>query len=102
VTLTTMPAGGGRLQVTVSATTNPGQPTNTVRSIQFGRSTRAEVEVSGRPASAEAFNLDLPAGATQASFTVHRTAAGPVQTPFTVTDGCGEWRTFVGGGASAL
>ena len=79
-----------------------GSPANTIRSIQFGPSTNAEVEVTDRPASGAAFALDMPPGATQASFTVHRTANGPVQTPFTVVDGCGEWRTFVGGGASAL
>jgi hypothetical protein len=102
VNLTTTPIGGGRLQVTVTATTNPGQATNTATSIQFGQSTGAEVEIGPRPADSRPFTFTPPAGATQATFIVHRTAGGPVQTPFTVIDGCGEWRTFVGGGASAF
>jgi hypothetical protein len=93
---------GGRLQVTVTATANPGQATNTVQSIRFGPSNGAEVEIQGRPASGAAFTIDLPAGATQTTFTVHRTVGGPVQTPFTVVDGCGEWKTFVGGGPSSF
>lgn len=102
ITLTTTSAGGGRLQVIVSVATNPGQPTNTIRSIQFGRNTNAEIEAPGRAASAEAFSLETPADTTQTSFTVHRTGNGPVQAPFVVVDGCGEWRTFVGGGASTF
>ncbi|MFN8636467.1 MAG: heme peroxidase family protein [Chloroflexota bacterium] len=102
VRLTTTQSGGGRLQVTVAATTNSGQPTNTLRSIQFGRSIGAEVEVVGRPATSAPFTLDLPAGATQATFGVHRTSPGPVQVPFTVADSCGDWKTFVGGGGSAF
>jgi hypothetical protein len=102
VRLTTAPTTGGRLQVDVAVTTNPGQPANTVNSIQFGPSTSAEVEIPGRPASSGAFTLDLPAGTTHTAFTVHRTASGPVNMPFTIVDGCGEWGTFVGGGAGAF
>jgi hypothetical protein len=102
VKLSTVPASGGRLQVTITTSGNPGQPATPLRSIQFGRSTGAEVEYPGRGASSDAFNVDLPAGATQATFTVHRTAGGSVQAPFTAIDDCGPWRTFVGGGASSF
>jgi hypothetical protein len=102
IRLSTTPSGGGRLQVTVASSTNPGQPTNTIQSIQFGRSTSAEVEYPGRPASGDAVTVNLLPGATQATFTIHRTAAGSVQTPFSVVDDCGAWRTFVGGGGSSF
>jgi hypothetical protein len=102
VRLNTVPSADGRLQVSLATSTNAGQATNTIRSIQFGRSTGAEVEFPGRPASSDAFDLSLPPGATQATFTVHRTAGGSVQVPFSIVDDCGAWRTFVGGGGSSF
>jgi hypothetical protein len=46
--------------------------------------------------------IQIPAGATEFTFRVRRTAPGAVTVPFTVTDACGEWKTFVGGGAGAF
>jgi hypothetical protein len=49
------------------------------------------------------FSLPLGAGTTQTSFTVNRVNAGASTTvPLFVTDGCGEWQTFVGGGSGAF
>ena len=62
----------------------------------------AEVEVTGRAAESGPFTMGVAAGTTETTFMVHRTAPGSVQTPFTVTDGCGEWRTFVGGGPGSF
>jgi hypothetical protein len=46
--------------------------------------------------------IEIPAGATEFTFRIRRTAPGAVAVPFTVTDACGEWPTFVGGGAGAF
>jgi len=102
VALTTTSLGNGRLQVTAAPTSYEGFPANAVKAIRFAAGTRAEVEIPGQPTRSTAFTWTLPANTTQATFTVHRTAAGPVQLPFTVVDNCGDWTTFVGGGASAF
>ena len=40
---------------------------------------------------------------TSATLTVRRVAPGQATTvPLTIVDGCGEWKTFVGGGAGAF
>ena len=66
----------------------------------------ARLDVSLEPA-----NGDPTAGFARAlaqrtdaeySFTVRRSGSGAVTVPLTVTDGCGEWKTFVGGGAGAF
>jgi hypothetical protein len=42
-------------------------------------------------------------GSGQLSFTVRRATAGqPTHVSLAVTDGCGEWPTFVGGGVDAF
>jgi hypothetical protein len=44
----------------------------------------------------------MPVQTVGADFTVERATPGqPTTIPFTVLDGCGEWPTFVGGGANA-
>ena len=45
---------------------------------------------------------DAPSGTTQMIFYVRRLAAGAVHVPLVVVDGCGEWQSFVGGGATAF
>jgi hypothetical protein len=38
----------------------------------------------------------------QLTFYVSRLAAGPTTLPMIVSDGCGPWETFVGGGSAAF
>jgi hypothetical protein len=102
VHLTTTPLGNGRMQVSVTSSTNESLAANAIRSIEFDQARGAQVEFPGRPASVTAFSVSLPAGTTQSTFTVRRTAPGAVQVPFTVVDSCGGWRTFVGGGAGSF
>jgi hypothetical protein len=102
VVVANKPLGGGRLQVTVSVSSNQGFAANALKAIRFGTPIRAEIERLGQPPTSAPLTWTLGSGALQATFTVHRTSAGPVQVPFTVTDNCGEWPTFVGGGASAF
>jgi hypothetical protein len=46
--------------------------------------------------------VTLPGNVTVADFTVERVTPGqPTTVPLTVVDGCGEWKTFVGGGSGA-
>lgn len=101
VTVTSV-VSGGRLSVTASVA---GQG-NHVLSIAFGNGAR-------QPTNAL---IDLPDGRTgltgtptwtgsgtetQTTFFVRRQAAGAITVPFVVTDRCGTWPTFVGGGTSA-
>jgi hypothetical protein len=96
-------SAGGRLAVTVGVTDTANrllriafgagarQPTNALLDLPDGR-----VGVTGTPVYAP------PDGATQATFHVRRAVAGLATTvPMVVTDGCGPWETFAGGGVAA-
>jgi uncharacterized protein (DUF1501 family) len=88
--------GGGQLQVTVTA------GGGTIKQIRFGPTQNAIVSVNGQSGQTGSFTY-APASATaQASFIVRRAAGGPATVPIVVVDDCGEWPTFVGGGASAF
>lgn len=79
--------GNGRLQVSV----HTDGDTNRILRVQFGTvPTNAVVE--GQPTIAGA----------DATFVLRRTGPGAVTLPFTVTDACGDWKTFVGGGPGAF
>lgn len=75
-------------------------------SLQFTRLTNATVDV-GPPASVTITTtpttVNLPTHPSTISFTVHRITPGQAVTvELTVTDGCGTWKTFVGGGPGAF
>lgn len=75
---------------------------NTLRSLRFGAATNATVDASGQSGSG-GFTVTLPVGARQTQFTLARVTAGQAATvPLTVTEGCGDGPTVVGGGASAF
>jgi len=76
-----------RLQVTVTAR-GPG---NAIQMISFGRRTNVQ-NVGGLALSNR--TLSQPT----ATFTMQRTAPGPMMLAFIVTDGCGDWPTFAGAG----
>lgn len=86
VSVKTSSLGNGRLQVTVTASGSG----NTIRTIGFGAARNASIEAQPTINGAEA------------SFVVKRAAPGAATMPFTVVDGCGEWKSFVGGGANAF
>ena len=86
VSVRATPLGNGRLQVTVLAGGTP----NAFRGIRLGTVPNAIVE--GSPTISGA----------SASFVVQRTGPGAVTLPFSVTDACGDWPTFVGGGPAAF
>lgn len=82
IALTVTPQSGDRLAVTIVANGRG----NTIRSVVFGPHPNADVSA-------------VPIDGASASFTAQRRTPGPMQVPFTVTDICGRWPLFVGGGA---
>jgi hypothetical protein len=93
--------GSGKLQVTVTPTAVNGSTSNAVSELRFGAFQNATVIVNGQPV-ASGQTVVLPPNTSQVGLTVQRATPGqPTTVPFTVVDGCGTWRTFVGGGASA-
>jgi hypothetical protein len=96
--VTTTPAGPDRLQVTLTVS----GANNALRSLRFGAATNATIEAGGQSGPGSLM-VSLPAATRQYGFAVRRTTAGQAITvPLTVVDGCGEWPTFVGGGASSF
>ena len=70
--------------------------------LRFGTFQNAQVTLNGQAVSSGQ-TVTIPANTTSLVLTVTRVTAGqPTQVPFTVVDTCGEWPTFVGGGASAF
>jgi hypothetical protein len=98
---TTPATGGGKLLVHVEATPLNTHQSNAVQRITFGTLQNARVTLDGQPmTSDQAFTVQ--GSSSVIDFTVERAAPGQATTvPFTVVDGCGEWKTFVGGGAGA-
>jgi hypothetical protein len=102
VGIAAVPNGDGRLRVTVSATTNPGTPTNQLSSLHFAAGTNAEVYAE-LFAQSVPFTVNYPPETMQATFYVARLTAGQTSTvSVEVLDRCGSWPTFVGGGPSAF
>ena len=59
--------------------------------------------MTGVGAVTEGQRAVLPAGVQSTVLLVARTTAGqPTTVQMTVTDGCGDWPTFAGGGAGAF
>ena len=96
----------------LSATLTARQGCGPITSLQFGEAGRpldnARVSITsptGGPASQTAgFTYTPPAGTTSVTFTIQRVAqsAGATVNPIRFADGCGEWRTLVGGGLEAF
>jgi uncharacterized protein (DUF1501 family) len=92
----TSTASGGTLQVNLRA------GGGTIREIRFGPTGNASVDIGGQPTQAGTFTYRPASPAAQLGFTVRRIAAGASTVPIVVVDDCGEWKSFVGGGASAF
>jgi uncharacterized repeat protein (TIGR02543 family) len=99
--------GDGRLRVTITA------GAGTLQTIQFGDPvqnpsvpTNASISVvnpAGGPANVTGpFVYTPPGGVTSVVLLIGRTGAGATTVPAIITDGCGPWKTFVGGGATAF
>jgi len=106
VLVTSRPLGDGRLESTIRAQTNPGTPANSLVSVRFTRIDNAAALLDGSPAVVGPA-IPLAAGAQQTTLLLTRRA--PAQNPalaatvaFEVTDACGPWPSFVGGGPGAF
>jgi hypothetical protein len=98
---TTPVAGGGKLQVHVETSATATLQNNPLKSVRFGALQNAKVTLNGQP-MADNQTFTPPTTTFTLDFVVERVTPGqPTTVPFTVVDGCGEWPTFVGGGAAA-
>jgi uncharacterized protein YkwD len=99
-TRTTAP---GVLEVTVTAGTETGPTRNTLAAIRLGSVRNGTVDVTGYGRAASDSTVRMASGAQQVTMVVRRATPGAATTvPLVLTDGCGEWRTFVGGGANGF
>jgi uncharacterized repeat protein (TIGR01451 family) len=102
------PPSGPGLLATIGARAGCGPLT----SVQLGTAGQAFANASvtvtspagGPAAQTRGFSYTPPAGTTQVSFTIQRVVAqgGATVSPIRFVDGCGEWKTFVGGGPDAF
>jgi len=91
----------GVLSVTASVT----GPTNRVRALRFESLANALVDVGDKRNQSAPFAATITAGQepTSIAFVVRRQAVGhSTMVRLTVTDDCGDWSTFVGGGPNAF
>jgi hypothetical protein len=102
VQITTSRSGTDQITVVVKA------GSGTITSIGFGSQSspmqNAIVETIGPGGQIQSFGTYTPpAGVTQASFVVRRlTPNQPIMVNLAIEDGCGQWTTFVGAGATAF
>jgi N-acetylneuraminic acid mutarotase len=96
----------GQLQAVIFAQTSPAAVTNSLTSVRILSIANAAVRLNGNPVDVGS-QVSLPAGTQQVTLLLDRQAPG--QNPggastvaFAVTDTCGEWRSFLGGGPSAF
>jgi uncharacterized protein YkwD len=92
----------GVLEVTVTAGTVTGSPGNSLTSLRLGSVVNATVDANSYGRVASGATVRTTAGTQQVTLVVRRTSPGAVTVPLFLTDGCGEWRTFVGAGAGAV
>jgi hypothetical protein len=96
---------GGRLQVMITASAFDVF----LRSLQFGnpgsnpsQPSNALIDVGSQTDQTGSFTFAPLLGTRQVTFYVRHAAAGPTTVPLIITDSCGQWPTFVGGGAAAF
>ena len=97
------PSAAGTLQVTVTAGRPAGAPSNVLRSIKFGALVNASIDMAGYGSPAATTTVGIAPGTQTVTFVARRAALGAGTTiPLVLTDDCGDWRTFVGGGRTAF
>jgi hypothetical protein len=102
VAVATTRAGAGRLQATLTAQTLPATPNNSLQRIVVTRMANATASLNGSPVTPGA-SVPFQAGTTQATLLLQRqNSAASATVAFTVADGCGDWKSFVGGGPGAF
>lgn len=106
VDVATVAVAPGQLRATITAQISSTMPINSLRSIRISQSNNALTRVNGTVVAVGAVT-NLAAGTQQVTLLVERKA--PNQNPslastvaFTVTDACGGWQSFVGGGPGSF
>jgi hypothetical protein len=104
VSVAVAPGGSGRLNVTITAGSSAGAPNNRLTTLRFGTADNALIDVPNRPTGATGnFEVALNPSTQQTTFVVRRATSGLANhVNLVVVDSCGDWPTFVGGGASAF
>lgn len=99
VLVTTEAHGSGRLKVTVESTNSAGVPDNSLQAIRIVALANASVEIGDNVIRQGGALVELDDGIEEVHFYVQRVAASQAYTvTLGLTDLCGEWQTFVGGG----
>jgi hypothetical protein len=108
VGISAVPNGDGRLRVTV----NSQGANNSLHAFEFeisdpspphATSQNVQVTIDGLSPLNVPLSYAPPAGTQQVVFYVSRSTAGQASTLiYKVTDGCGSWPTFTGGGPDAF
>jgi hypothetical protein len=99
VSVTSIPSSGS-LQVTVAASAGAHA---WLQALRFGAATNALIDVGTQSGLTGNTTVTLPPGTQQTTFTINRASAGQSTTvPLTITDSCGDWPTFVGGGLGSF
>jgi parallel beta-helix repeat protein len=104
ISVATKKGAPGQLLVTVTANRPASAPSNGIYQIRFGQATNGIVDINNQSKPGGNYTAYAAAGTQQVSFAVRRSPTGAPTTtvPFTVTDDCGEWNSFVGGGSAAF
>ena len=92
-----MAAGPGRIQVTISTTSNPGGSPNLLQVLRFPSLTGALVDLNGQTYAASNSVVTLSPEVQQTTFFVRRVPGASAATAqMIIRDRCGDWSTFVG------
>jgi hypothetical protein len=99
-----VPGGPSRLQVTVTARNGGCTPDNQLVQLQFTALSNVAIQLPSDLSLHETpFTAPILPSTAQTSFTLMRLTPGDAATAqLVVTDGCGTWPTFVGGGPGAF
>jgi uncharacterized protein (DUF1501 family) len=89
-------ASGSQLQVHVQA------GGGAIREIRFGPTQNASVDIGGQTGQTGSFTYRPATPGNEVWFFARKLAAGASTIPIVVVDDCGEWKSFVGGGATAF
>jgi hypothetical protein len=102
VQVTTADIGNGQLRATLRSQTLPAVPTNALSHLHVTRLANAQVTLDGQPVQ-EGQTISLAASTQEVALVVQRLVPGQATTAqLVVTDVCGDWPTFVGGGPGAF
>jgi type 1 glutamine amidotransferase len=93
----------GTLDVTIAANDNGALVGNRLQRVAFNRVTNGAISIGSFADRRSPFFVELAPTVRDARFTADRVdATRPLHVDLAVTDGCGTWPTFIGGGPSAF